>query len=137
MTNKLIKVRDIILNENLSCFELATSGVIAALLILVREACAVRDGVVFVVFDKVFKDEATLSSMVSRMVQVLEFLEKLPLYLYDAPGGMFGLQLLTRRLRFTMLQHSPQNEHQSLLLNRSGRVLKTGKIRLDCFIIYI
>jgi E3 ubiquitin-protein ligase HECTD1 len=110
----------------LSCFELATSGVIAALLTLAREACAVRDGVVFVVFHKVFNDEATLSSMVSRMVQVLEFLEKLPQYLYDAPGGSaFGLQLLTRRLRFTMLQHNPLSEHQALLLNRSGRVLKT------------
>lgn len=67
----MIKVRDLIVSERLlSTFELATSDVIPTLLSLVREACAVRQGVVFEVFYQVFDDETTLSSMVRRMVQV-------------------------------------------------------------------
>lgn len=110
----------------MSTFELVSSGLIPALLALVHEACAARQGVVFQVFYKVFDDEAALSSIVRRIVQVLEFTEKFKQNLYDTPGGSaFGLQLLSRRLRFTMQQHNPKNDRQSQLLNRTGRVLKT------------
>lgn len=95
LTRKLIRVRDLIVNERLlSTFELASSGLIHALLALVREACAARQGVVFQTFYKVFDDEATLSSMIKRMVQVLEHVEKFNQCLYDTPGGSaFGLQV--------------------------------------------
>lgn len=60
------------------------------------------------------------------MVLVLESVEKFPQCLYDAPGGSaFGLQLLTRRLRFRLEQADPTSEHQKQLLDRSNRAMKS------------
>lgn len=40
----------------------------------------------------------TATILVQKLVAVLESIEKLPVYMYDSPGG--GLQILTKRLRF-------------------------------------
>ena len=54
-------------------------------------------------------------------MSVLESIEKLPVYLYDACGGSTnGLQTLTRRLRFR-LERSPG---ETGLTDRTGRTLK-------------
>lgn len=60
--------------------------------------------------------------LVRKLVAVLESIEKLPVYLYDAAGGSTnGLQTLTRRLRFR-LERSPG---ETGLTDRTGRTLKT------------
>ncbi|CAD5227639.1 unnamed protein product [Bursaphelenchus xylophilus] len=127
LAEKLSAVRDLMVNERLlSTFELATSGVIQAILGFVSAALEVRRGVVEEVFKKVFENEVLLSSMVHRIVDVLESVEKFTQHLYDTPGGSAnGLQLLTRRLRFSMEQIDPGCPTQSELLDRTGRVLKT------------
>ncbi|KAI6238131.1 HECT-type E3 ubiquitin transferase [Aphelenchoides fujianensis] len=125
LKEKLTRVRDLIVNERLlSTFELASSGVVPALLELVRGARAARNGVIYETFHEVFEDESILSSTVRRIVEVLEFVEKFEQVLYDSNGGSaFGLQLLTRRLRFSMQQ--ADTSAQSDLLNRTGRILRT------------
>uniref|UniRef100_A0A6M2DZQ3 E3 ubiquitin-protein ligase n=1 Tax=Xenopsylla cheopis TaxID=163159 RepID=A0A6M2DZQ3_XENCH len=60
------------------------------------------------------------SILVQKLVSVLESIEKLPIYNYDTPGTGYGLQILTRRLRFR-LEKSPS---ESTLLDRTGRNLK-------------
>lgn len=62
------------------------------------------------------------TSLVRKLVAVLESIEKLPIYLYDAAGGSTnGLQTLTRRLRFR-LERAPG---EAGLTDRTGRTLKT------------
>ncbi|XP_075224551.1 ubiquitin fusion-degradation 4-like isoform X4 [Lycorma delicatula] len=58
--------------------------------------------------------------LVHKLVSVLESIEKLPVYLYDSPGSCYGLQILTRRLRFR-LEKAPG---ESSLIDRTGRSLK-------------
>ena len=48
---------------------------------------------------------ATTIALVRKLVMVLETIEKLPVYLYDSSNGGYGLQILTRRLRFVSLEH--------------------------------
>ncbi len=54
-------------------------------------------------------------------MSVLESIEKLPVYTYDSPGSGYGLQILTRRLRFRLERSSGE----TALIDRSGRCLKT------------
>ena len=63
-----------------------------------------------------------ITCLVRKLVSVLESIEKLPVYLYDAAGGSTnGLQTLTRRLRFRL-----ERAHgESGLTDRTGRTLKT------------
>ena len=62
------------------------------------------------------------TSLVRKLVSVLESIEKLPVYLYDAAGGSTnGLQTLTRRLRFRL----ERSHGEAGLTDRTGRTLKT------------
>ncbi|XP_019870714.1 E3 ubiquitin-protein ligase HECTD1 isoform X2 [Aethina tumida] len=77
------------------------------------------------VFKQCFKNRSTedhnsISILVHKLISVLESIEKLPVYLYDTPGSGYGLQILTRRLRFR-LEKAPG---ESSLIDRSGRGLK-------------
>lgn len=62
----------------------------------------------------------TASMLVQKLVAVLESTEKLPVYIYDGHGSGYGLQILTKRLRFR-LERSPC---ESTLFDRTGRSLK-------------
>lgn len=62
----------------------------------------------------------TASILVQKLVAVLESTEKLPVYVYDGHGSGYGLQILTKRLRFR-LERSPC---ESTLFDRTGRSLK-------------
>ncbi|XP_014675759.1 PREDICTED: E3 ubiquitin-protein ligase HECTD1-like, partial [Priapulus caudatus] len=59
-------------------------------------------------------------ALVRKLIAVLESIEKLPVYLYDAPGTSYGLQILTRRLRFRLERASGETS----LIDRTGRCLK-------------
>lgn len=58
--------------------------------------------------------------LVHKLVSVLESVEKLPVYLYESPGSCFGLQILTRRLRFRLEKAASEQS----LIDRTGRCLK-------------
>ncbi|KAL0267404.1 UNVERIFIED_CONTAM: hypothetical protein PYX00_009683 [Menopon gallinae] len=58
--------------------------------------------------------------LVHKLIAVLESIEKLPVYLYDTPGSGYGLQILTRRLRFRLEKAAGE----SSLIDRTGRGLK-------------
>lgn len=62
----------------------------------------------------------TAGILVLKLVAVLESIEKLPVFMYDAPGTGYGLQILTKRLRFR-LERAPC---ESTLFDRTGRTLK-------------
>ena len=77
------------------------------------------------VFKQCFKSKSneeknSIYILVHKLVSVLESIEKLPVYLYDTPGSGYGLQILTRRLRFR-LEKAPG---ESSLIDRTGRGLK-------------
>lgn len=54
-----------------------------------------------------------------KLISVLESIEKLPVLLYDSGSG-YGLQILTRRLRFRLERAAGD----STLIDRTGRGLK-------------
>lgn len=62
----------------------------------------------------------TASILVQKLVSVLESTEKLPVFIYDAPGSGYGLQILTKRLRFRLERAACE----STLFDRTGRMLK-------------
>ncbi len=59
-------------------------------------------------------------ALVRKLVSVLETIERLPVLLYESSGVNYGLQVLTRRLRFRLEKASTE----SSLIDRSGRALK-------------
>ncbi|XP_013098355.1 E3 ubiquitin-protein ligase Ufd4 isoform X3 [Stomoxys calcitrans] len=66
------------------------------------------------------KGNNAASVLVQKLVAVLESTEKLPIYLYDAPGPGYGLQILTKRLRFRLERAACE----TTLFDRTGRTLK-------------
>ncbi|XP_055917431.1 E3 ubiquitin-protein ligase Ufd4 isoform X1 [Eupeodes corollae] len=62
----------------------------------------------------------TAGILVQKLVSVLESTEKLPVYMYDAPGTGYGLQILTKRLRFRLERAACE----TTLFDRTGRTLK-------------
>lgn len=64
--------------------------------------------------------ESTVSILIQKLISVLESIEKLPIYMYDPPGTGYGLQILTRKLRFRLEKASGD----SSLIDRTGRGLK-------------
>ncbi|XP_065332241.1 E3 ubiquitin-protein ligase HECTD1 isoform X2 [Cloeon dipterum] len=118
-----------------SAYELHSSGLVQALLGLLatsrwddesngRRAKLHKQRVHL--FNKCF-GEATAASgpssalvLVRKLVAVLESIEKFPVYLYDTPGAGYGLQVLTRRLRFRL----EKGVGESSLIDRTGRSLK-------------
>lgn len=62
----------------------------------------------------------TASILVQKLVAVLESTEKLPVFVYDAPGSGYGLQILTKRLRFRLERAACE----ATLFDRTGRTLK-------------
>ena len=59
-------------------------------------------------------------ALVKKLVSVLETIEKLPVLLYESSGANYGLQVLTKRLRFRLEKATTE----SSLIDRSGRTLK-------------
>ncbi|XP_055588609.1 E3 ubiquitin-protein ligase Ufd4 isoform X2 [Uranotaenia lowii] len=62
----------------------------------------------------------TASILVHKLISVLESIEKLPVFMYDSPGGSYGLQILTKRLSFRLERAACEQT----LFDRTGRNLK-------------
>lgn len=126
-------------DTTLSAFELQSSGLVQALhrLLspaglddylqgtrrgnrLLRQRVAIFKECFQSAMDPYHKGPATC--LVRKLVAVLESIEKLPVYLYDAAGGSTnGLQTLTRRIRFRL----ERSQGETGLTDRTGRTLKT------------
>ena len=125
MMAALDELTDILSDEsNVSAFELHSSGLVQVLLKLFatagnsyetraakKSAKLQRQRVE--VFKKCFRDKAVRTEdglfacspsteLVRKLVSVLESIEKLPVLLYDQTASAYGLQILTRRLRFKL-----------------------------------
>jgi E3 ubiquitin-protein ligase HECTD1 len=74
-------------------------------------------------------------ALVKKLVSVLETIEKLPVLLYESSGANYGLQVLTRRLRFRLEKSCTE----SSLIDRSGRTLKMEPLttvgQLECYLL--
>lgn len=46
------------------------------------------------IFKSIIGNESTATSLVKKLVAVLESIEKLPVYIYDSPGSGYGLQVI-------------------------------------------
>ncbi|XP_024878263.1 E3 ubiquitin-protein ligase HECTD1 isoform X3 [Temnothorax curvispinosus] len=128
----------VLLNEEgrVSAYELHSSGLVQALLALLAappvgpSPPTLRTTKLrmqrITAFKSCFQTKDTIKEpnsakiLVHKLVSVLESIEKLPVYLYDTPGSGYGLQILTRRLRFRLEKASSE----SALIDRSGRSLK-------------
>ncbi|XP_066599740.1 E3 ubiquitin-protein ligase HECTD1 isoform X2 [Prorops nasuta] len=127
----------ILLNEEgrVSAYELHSSGLVQTLLSLLAASPGPQPTTLratklrmqrIAVFKNCFqatdvkKDHNSAKTLVHKLVSVLESIEKLPIYLYDTPGSGYGLQILTRRLRFRLEKAAGE----SALIDRSGRSLK-------------
>lgn len=122
-------------DTTLSAFELQSSGLVQALHRLLSAAGlddylqGTRRGQRLLrqrvaIFREAFQSGSgggPATVLVRKLVSVLESIEKLPVYMYDAAGGSTnGLQTLTRRLRFR-LERAPG---ETGLTDRTGRTLK-------------
>ncbi|XP_012253549.2 E3 ubiquitin-protein ligase Ufd4 isoform X9 [Athalia rosae] len=127
----------ILLNEEgkVSAYELHSSGLIQALLGLLAAPPGPQPPSLratklrlqrIALFKSCFqshdidREHSSAKILVHKLVSVLESIEKLPVYLYDTPGSGYGLQILTRRLRFRLEKAAGE----SALIDRSGRGLK-------------
>lgn len=118
-----------------SAYELHSSGLVQALLNLLSTSYwdqGLKSSKVnkyqkqrIQVFKECIKNKSTeennsMAILVQKLIAVLESIEKLPVYLYDSPGSGYGLQVLTRRLRFRL----EKAQGDSTLIDRTGRGLK-------------
>ncbi|KZC09014.1 E3 ubiquitin-protein ligase HECTD1, partial [Dufourea novaeangliae] len=127
----------VLLNEEgkVSAYELHSSGLVQALLTLLAAPPGPQPPTLratklrmqrIAVFKTCFhtadvtREQNSAKILVHKLVSVLESIEKLPVYLYDTPGSGYGLQILTRRLRFRLEKATGE----SSLIDRSGRSLK-------------
>jgi E3 ubiquitin-protein ligase HECTD1 len=114
----------------ISAYEMYSSGLVQALVAVLSKSCwelgmnrnkasKYQKQRIAIFKDCIFKnDKHTASVLVQKLVSVLESIEKLPVYLYDSPIGGYGIQILTKRLRFRLERSG------DTLFDRSGRNLK-------------
>jgi E3 ubiquitin-protein ligase HECTD1 len=116
----------------ISAYEMYSSGLVQALVAVLSKSCwevtinrnkasKYQKQRIAIFKECVFTaDKSTASVLVQKLVAVLESIEKLPVHLYDSPIGGYGIQILTKRLRFRLERASCE----TTLFDRSGRTLK-------------
>ena len=121
--------------SNVSAYELNSSGLIQCFLKLfgsaasqdktakVQKKAAKLHAARLAIIKEALPTPTTLA-LVKKLLSVLETIEKLPVYLYDSSNGGYGLQILTKRLRFRL----ERGAGESGLIDRTGRALKNGTI---------
>ncbi|BES94932.1 Sad1 / UNC-like C-terminal [Nesidiocoris tenuis] len=107
-----------VLDQQVSAYEVQSSGLVQALLSLFNNYKHTAN--LFMQRGQDARNHKAAVILVHKLVAVLESIEKLPIYQYESPGACFGLQILTRRLRFR-LEKFPG---ESSLIDRTGRSLK-------------
>lgn len=97
----------------------STSSILGSSSVIGNEDKQLRERLL--VLNHTLGSEELSTALVRKLIQVLESVEKLPVYIYDTPGSSYGLQILTRRLRFRL----ERGVTESSLIDRTGRCLKT------------
>ncbi|KOX75373.1 E3 ubiquitin-protein ligase HECTD1 [Melipona quadrifasciata] len=136
LQSALEELKDLLNEEGrVSAYELHSSGLVQTLLSLLAAPPGLQPPTLratklrmqrIAVFKNCFhskdanEEHNSAKILVHKLVSVLESIEKLPVYLYDTPGSGYGLQILTRRLRFRLEKAAGE----SSLIDRSGRSLK-------------
>ncbi len=112
--------------KSISSYELSISGLVPTLLHSLcpgssTTAVLERNHAFMTAFDLTGPGKAhyLLSNFLHKLISLFESVEKLPLYLYDAPGS-YNLQAFSKRFKLTLRQ----GQHEANLLDFSGRVLK-------------
>ena len=128
------KLKDFLLDKTtLSLYELSSSGLVSSLLRIFQDLFhqhphrSSSDEIHLTserakLFCSIFLSDdqpQAFFTLIRKLISILESIEKLPLYLYDAPSN-YGLQIFSKRFRF-QLQY--QNEQQ-LFTDRTGKSLK-------------
>lgn len=137
LSSALIELAELLREERaISAYEFHTSGLIQALLRLLASAQSKRSSYNYLgccnesdrfvkerseIFKKHLGSEELAVALTRKLVAVLESIEKLPVYIYDSPGSGYGLQMLTKRLRFRLKRAAGETS----LIDRTGRCLKT------------
>ncbi|XP_067942720.1 E3 ubiquitin-protein ligase HECTD1-like [Watersipora subatra] len=112
--------------HTVAAYELQSSGIVSTLLTSLNPEEAGITKAIFSkrinTFKKVFsKYPQNASKLVTRLVAVLESIEKLPTYMYDANSSThYGLQILHRRMRFRL----ERSAKETTLIDRTERSLK-------------
>jgi E3 ubiquitin-protein ligase HECTD1 len=117
----------------ISAYEMYSSGLVQALVAVLSKSCwelgmnrnkasKYQKQRIAIFKECIFRNKAldknTATILVQKLVAVLESIEKLPVHLYDSPIGGYGIQILTKRLRFRLERSG------DTLFDRSGRNLK-------------
>ncbi|XP_050406417.1 E3 ubiquitin-protein ligase HECTD1 isoform X3 [Patella vulgata] len=135
MKNALNELVTLLKDEHtISSFELYSSGLVQTLLNILNNninteiPCSkenkrrLRERIN--IFKSVFQEKergvSPAIQMTRKLIAALESIEKLPVHNYDLPGSGYGLQILTRKLRFRLERASGE----STLIDRTGRSLK-------------
>ena len=109
----------------LSIYELSSSGLVSALLkifhnvLLSSNIQAYERAQLFCSIFLSDEQPKAFQILISKLISILESIEKLPLFLYDAPFN-YGLQIFSKRFRF-VIQY--KNEQQ-LFTDQTGKSLK-------------
>ncbi|CAF2952123.1 unnamed protein product [Rotaria sp. Silwood2] len=120
----------IIEKTNLSIYELSSSGLVSVLLKIFQDISYQNNHLTSndnmyeraKLFCSIFLFDEQLQAfqiLIRKLILILESIEKLPLFLYDAPFN-YGLQIFSKRFRF---QIQYKNEQQ-LFTDRTGKSLK-------------
>ncbi|TKR70253.1 hypothetical protein L596_022299 [Steinernema carpocapsae] len=124
----LHKFVNLISSDQLSIYELSISGFIAVLVEMLEKFQDSIYAEARKIVENVLVDDVILSAIVRKIVMVIESAEKFPQHLYDSPGGSpSGLQLLTRRVKFTLEYANMEKVSKNSevhLFDRSKRALK-------------
>lgn len=128
-TQSLKSLKEILLesDKGISSYELSTSGLVDILLIALTNPAFSNKFFDIFEFEKIpqFCSESTPKSpplvifLIRKLISLLETVENLPLFLYDAPGS-YNLQAFSKR--FKLILNKGDNEKK--FLDFTGRVLK-------------
>lgn len=109
-------------NKSISSYELLISGLVPTLLVaLSPQTSEYQDKSIerAQIFARTFISDPITFTLLHKLISLLESVEKLPLYLYDAPGS-YNLQAFSKRFKLVLSKGNKQHN----FLDFSGRVLK-------------
>jgi E3 ubiquitin-protein ligase HECTD1 len=133
-TDALADLKEVLIEDNrgISSYELSISGLVQSLLMILGADDVNTSKTMIeerrVVFARLFDVEnissglekgSILIFLVKKLISLLETIDKLPLYLYDAPGS-YNLQAFTKKFKLFLSKGDDENN----FLNFDGRVLR-------------
>ena len=117
----LVALREVLAettSKSISSYELSVSGLVPALLVALEDNAERRD-----VFGRVFgvsgESDGPLIALLRKLIALVESNERMPLFLYDAPGS-YNLQAFSKRFKLVL----SKGANAPNFLDFTGRTLK-------------